>query len=159
MAIDIVGNNSTEIYAFTVDKSSPELEIKSPIGNTTVSKKLSIDFKVNDDNLPENEATTILLPTNETITDQTYYEFDTSNLDDGEYNIQISAKDKSENIVTETISFTVDHSVIEKVPTGIAQTFDFNYYLIIGIVIAIVASLTALAIRKKKITQTMKQGL
>ena len=44
-------------------------------------------------------------------------------------------------------------------PSGFAQIFDFNYYLIIGIVIAIVASLTALAIRKKKISQTMKQGL
>jgi len=159
MAIDIVGNNSTEIYAFTVDKSAPELEIKSPTGDTKVSKKLSIDFKVNDDNLLEIDATTILLPTDEIITNQTYYEFDTSNLDDGEHNIQISAKDKSGNIATETISFTVDHSIIEKAPTGIAQTFDFNYYLIIGIVIAIVASLTALAIRKKKISQTMKQGL
>ena len=104
-------------------------------------------------------ATTILLPTDEIITDQTHYEFDTSNLDDGEYSIQISVKDKSENIATETISFTVDHTVIEKMPTWIDQTFDFNYYLIIGIVIVIVASLTALAIRKKKISQTMKQGL
>ena len=159
IAIDIVGNNSTEIYAFTVDKSAPELEIKSPTEDTKVSKKLSIDFKVNDDNLPENEATTILLPTDEIITDQTFYEFDTSNLDDGEYRIQILAKDKSENIANETISFIVDHSVTEKMPTWITQTFDFNYYLLIGIVIVIVASLMALAIRKKKISQTMKQGL
>jgi len=122
-------------------------------------KKLSIDFKVNDDNLPEIEATTILLPTDEIITDQTFYEFDTSNLDDGEYSIQILAKDKSENIANETISFIVDHSVTEKMPTWITQTFDFNYYLIIGIVIVIIASLMALAIRKKKISQTMKQGL
>ena len=159
MAVDVVGNNSTEIFTFIVDKSPPELEIISPTKDIIVSEKFSIDFIVNDANLPENEATTILLPTNKVITDQTYYEFDTSNLDDGEYEVQISAKDKAENIVTKTIQFTVDHSIIDKIPTRDEQIFDSSYYLVIGIAIVIGAGLI-IAVRQKKISKrTLKQGL
>ncbi|MEE8181306.1 MAG: Ig-like domain-containing protein, partial [Nitrosopumilaceae archaeon] len=159
MAVDVVGNNSTKVFTFIVDKSPPELEIISPTKDIIVSEKISIDFIVNDANLPENEATTILLPTNKVITDQTYYEFDTSNLDDGEYEVQISAKDKAENIVTKTIQFTVDHSIIDKIPTRDEQIFDSSYYLVIGIVIVIGAGLI-IAVRKKKISKrTLKQGL
>ncbi len=117
IAVDVVGNNSTGIFAFSVDKSAPEIEIKSPAEDIKVSNKLSIDLNVNDANLVENEAVTILLPTDQVIIDQTYYEFDTSNLDDGEYQVQISAKDKANNTASKTINFTVDHSIPDKTPT------------------------------------------
>ena len=103
-------------------------------------------------NLPENEAVSILLPTGETIIDQTLFEFDTSSLDDGDYEIQITSSDKAENIATKTIQFTVDHSVVDK-PMDIETTIDSSYYLIIIIGIAIGASIISLAIRKKKISK------
>ena len=123
IAVDVVGNNSTEIFAFSVDKSAPEIEIKSPAEDIKVSNKLSIDLNVNDANLVENEAVTILLPTDEVIIDQTFYEFDTSNLDDGEYQVQISAKDKANNTASKIINFTVDHSITDKTPTETEQNF------------------------------------
>jgi len=151
IAVDVVGNNSTGIFAFSVDKSAPEIEIKSPAEDIKVSNKLSIDLNVNDANLVENEAVTILLPTDQVIIDQTFYEFDTSNLDDGEYQVQISAKDKANNTISKTINFTVDHSITDKTPTETVQTFDSIYYIVIGI--AIVAGLAALVFRKKKISK------
>ena len=123
IAVDVVGNNSTRIFAFSVDKSAPEIEIKSPAENIKVSNKLLIDLNVTDANLVENEAVSILLPTDLVIIDQTYYEFDTSNLDDGEYQVQISAKDKANNTASKIINFTVDHSIIEKPPTETEQNF------------------------------------
>ena len=120
-----------------------------------VSETLLINFTVNDVNLPENEAVSILLPTGETIIDKTLFEFDTSSLDDGDYEIQISSSDKADNIATKTIQFTVDHSITDKKPIDVETTIDSSYYLIIGIGIgiAIGASFIPLAIRKKKISK------
>ena len=155
MAIDLSGNNSTEIFEFNLDTLEPQLEINSPTEGMKVSETLLINFTVNDVNLPENEAVSILLPTGETIIDKTLFEFDTSSLDDGDYEIQISSSDKADNIATKTIQFTVDHSIIDKKPTDVETTIDSSYYLIIGIGIgiAIGASFIPLAIRKKKISK------
>ena len=154
MALDVSGNNSTKVFTFSVDKSVPILDIKSPTEGMKVSDTLLIDFTVNDINLPESEAVSVLLPTGEKILDKTLFEFDTSNLDDGNYEIEISSSDKAQNIVTKTIQFTVDHSITEQKPTAVETTIDVNYYLIIGIGIgvAIGASLIPLALRKKKIS-------
>ena len=155
MAIDLSGNNSTEIFEFNLDTLEPQLEINSPTEGMKVSETLLINFTVNDVNLPENEAVSILLPTGETIIDKTLFEFDTSSLDDGDYEIQISSSDKADNIATKTIQFTVDHSITDKKPIDVETTIDSSYYLIIGIVIgiAIGASFMSLAIRKKKISK------
>ena len=155
MAIDTSGNNSTEIFSFNLDTTAPQIQINSPVNGTKVSDSLSIDFTVNDMNLPENEAISIVLPTGETIADQTKFEFDTTTLDDGDYEITIAASDSAENTETKTIQFTVDHSLTEKELTGVETTIDSSYYLIIGIGIgiAIGASFIPLAIRKKKISQ------
>jgi hypothetical protein len=118
-----------------------------------VSEILSIDFEVNDANLPENEAVYVLLPTGEKIIDKTSFEFDTSSLNDGNYEIQISASDKVQNIQTRTIQFIVDHSITEQKPTQAETPIDTSYLIIgIGIGIAIGASFIPLAIRKKKIS-------
>lgn len=152
-AIDFSGNNSTKTFLFNFDTSPPQIIINSPIENMKVSDVLPINFTVNDINLPENEFVSVLLPTGEIINDQTKFEFDTSTLGDGNYEIKITSSDDVKNIATKTIQFTVDHSIIEKEPTNI--TMDSSFYLVIGIGIgiAIGASLIPLAIRKKKISQ------
>ncbi|MFB5631657.1 MAG: S8 family serine peptidase, partial [Nitrosopumilaceae archaeon] len=151
-ATDLVGFNVTKSFTINVDNTSPTLIINSPLDDSTVSETLFIDFDAKDENFPDSGALKIILPNGE-IRDQTQLKFDTSQLDEGDYKIQIHAEDKAGNLAVKKISFTVDHSKV--IPPIIQEkdvsTFDQNSLLIIGIVIGLAIGIFSVLIATKKI--------
>ena len=93
-----------------MDSELPILELQSK-NNTVVSKRLAIEVSISDQNLPKSNYLSFLLPTGERIVDQKSYSFDVSDLDEGEYFIEVSAQDMAKNSVLSKIIFEVDHSV------------------------------------------------
>ena len=130
-ANDRVGLEATKSFNFVVDTEPPSLEIKSPKNNTSVSNVLFIDLSLDDDNLPEEEMISFLLPTGERIIDKAVYSFDTSQIDDGQYEIILSGIDKAGNSVTHKIMFTIDHTIIDKPKISESEGFDPIVILII----------------------------
>ena len=153
----MVGQNTTKTFIFEVDNSSPEIIVKSPKRGMTVSEKLPINFEVYDDNLAKG-GINIILPDGELITDETSLQFDTSNLENGQYEIQIFANDKAENEIIKSISFYVDHDIIDSEMPIMEEkeTTDQNYLLIIGIIIGASIGVISvlLATNKIKISAT-----
>ena len=94
---------------------------------------------MSDDNLPQKDKISLLLPTGERIIDKTTYSFDTTDMEDGEYKITIFGIDKAGNSVINDIMFTVDHTIVDK--PKITEQIEFNPVLmlaIVGIIIAII---------------------
>nr|MCS5651203.1 S8 family serine peptidase [Candidatus Neomarinimicrobiota bacterium] len=98
-ARDIVENEVDKTFSFIVDSTPPEIIVKSPKNDTTVSHSLQIDFKVKDANLADSEVSnmTILGPSKITIfplngtllMDVNSYTFDTTSINDGVYELDI----------------------------------------------------------------------
>jgi len=171
-ATDILGQNSTKIVTFTIDNTAPSLEIKYPKNLTTTSGVLNISFDISDANLPDTKVNAVLLPTGEIITDETTIEFDASTLEDGQYEILISAKDLAKNSVTKVILFILDHSaktdpiiiepdpiIIEPDPIIIEpeQIEDENSFLIVIIGIGIAIGIGSFILISKKIPISQEQ--
>jgi len=151
-ANDRVGHETTKSFTFIVDNEPPLLEIKSPKNNTSVSNKLFIDLKLSDDNLPDKEKISFLLPTGERIVDKTTFSFDTTDVEDGTYKITIFGIDKAENSISHDIVFVVDHSIVDKPKQSQEMEFDPILILIIsGISIAIIVAIV-FSQKKRKIT-------
>ena len=150
-ATDIVGFNVTKSFTLNVDNTNPTLIINSPLDGATVSETLFIDFEANDANFADVDALKIILPNGE-IRDQTQLKFDTSQLDEGDYKIQILAEDKAGNLAIKKISFNVDHDFTTS--TALQEdesTFDQNYLLIIGVGIGLAIGIFSVLIATKKI--------
>ena len=150
-ATDIVGFNVTKSFIINVDNTNPTLLVNSPLDGVTVSDTLLIDFEAKDANFAESGALTIILPNGE-IRDQTQLKFDTSQLEEGDYKIQILAEDKAGNLSVKKISFNVDHSIV---PNPIIQEqepiSDQNHLLIIGVAIGLAIGIISVLIATKKI--------
>ena len=150
-ATDIVGFNVTKSFTLNVDNTDPTLIINSPLDGITVSETLYIDFEVLDANFPDSGGLTIILPNGE-IRDQTQLKFDTSQLDEGDYEIQILAEDKAGNNVVKKISFNVDHSTTSQpILQENDSTFNQNYLLILGVIIGLAIGIFSVLIATKKI--------
>ena len=162
-AIDVNGFNSTKSFSFNVDKSHPTISIKSPREGTIVSDILPISFEILDTNLQETVGIKIILPDGEILTDITSVQYDTSQLDNGVYEIQILAQDKAGNEDMKTQSFEVDHSVKSTITTIEEDTpSEENYLLVIGIAIGLVIGVVSVLFATKKNQNPdnyLKQGL
>ena len=109
-------------------------------------------MKLVDDNLPDKEKISFLLPTGERIVDKTTYSFDTTDVEDGEYKITIFGMDKAKNSISHDIMFIVDHSIVDKPKQSQEMEFDPILILIIsGISIAIIVAIV-FSQKKRKIT-------
>ena len=121
-AVDKFGLTNSEIFDFILDSKSPTLELQSK-NNTIVSKRLDIQVSISDQNLPQSNYLSFLLPDGERIVDEKSYSFDVSDLEEGEYSIEIFIQDMAKNSVLSKIMFEIDHSVIDP-PKG----FTFNNF-------------------------------
>jgi len=153
-ARDIVGNEVTKTFSFNIDNLPPKLIINSPNNDTTVSDILYIDFQVIETNLPKSGGITITLPNGELITDETSVQFDTSQLDDGQYELVIAAQDQSEKKVTKTISFNVIHEIDSEKTLG--RGLNTYYFVIIGVAIGIMIGIGFTLLVKKKMRISKK---
>ena len=153
-ANDRVGLETTKSFDFIVDIEAPELEIKSPKNNTSISNSLFIDLRLSDDNLPEKDKVTFLLPTGERIVDKTTYSFNTTDVDDGQYQISILVIDKAGNSLTRDIMFTIDHTIVDIPKTPVQIEFDSTLILFIIVIgVAIIVGIV-FSQRKRKIVAT-----
>jgi hypothetical protein len=154
-AVDKFGLTNSKIFDFILDSKYPTLELQSK-NNTIVSKRLDIQVSVSDQNLPQSNYLSFLLPNGERIVDEKSYSFDVSDLDEGKYSIEISIQDMAKNNVLSKIMFEIDHSVVDPPKSSIStissQTTesDGNYLLIIIISIIVVAIVSVLVILKQK---------
>ncbi|MDC0203667.1 S8 family serine peptidase [Candidatus Nitrosopelagicus sp.] len=154
-AIDKFGLTNSETFDFILDSKSPTLELESK-NNTIVSKRLDIQVSVSDQNLPTSDYLSFLLPNGERIVDQKSYSFDVSDLEEGEYSIELSIQDMAKNNALSKIMFEIDHSVIDPPKSSISAVSpkiienDQNYLLIIIISIISIAIVSVLVILKQK---------
>ena len=118
-------------------------------------------MKLFDANLPQSNYLTYLLPNGDRIIDKESYSFDTSDLDEGKYSIDIILKDEAENDLISKIFFEIDKSIIDsqKSPTPVSslQTsnneFDYLLIIILGIIVAAIVSVFVIFKQKSKIPQ------
>ena len=154
-AADKFGLTNSKIFDFIVDSKSPTLELQSK-NNTIVSKRLDIQVSVSDQNLPQSNYLSFLLPNGERIVDEKSYLFDVSDLEEGEYSIEISIQDMAKNNVLSKIMFEIDHSVIDPPKSSLSTISpqipesDETYLLIIIISIIAIAIVSVLVILKQK---------
>ena len=152
-AIDKFGLEDTQTFEFVVDKTLPTLELISK-NNTAVSNRLDIQVSLTDENLPKSDYLSFLLPNGERIVDETTYYFDTSNLEDGEYYIEINTKDLAQNNLYTKLYFQIDHSIIDPPKTHVKTTIhtesDIDYVPIILGIVAIIAIVSGIVIFKQK---------
>ena len=154
-AIDKFGLTNSKTFDFIVDSQSPTLELQSK-NNTVVSKRLDIQVSISDQNIPESNYLSFLLPNGERIVDQKSYSFDVSDFDEGEYLIEISTQDMAKNNVLSKLIFEVDHSVVDPPKTPFSTISpeitesDENYPLIIIVSLIAIAIVSVLVILKQK---------
>ena len=154
-AVDKFGLTNSEIFNFIIDSKPPTLGLESK-NNTIVSKRLDIQVSVSDQNLPTSDYLSFLLPNGERIVDQKSYSFDVSDLEEGEYSIEISVQDMAKNNLLSKIMFETDHSVVDppksQISTVSPQITETNGYYLLIIIISIItiAIVSVLVILKQK---------
>ena len=147
---DTVGHRAERDVEFKVDNTPPEIFIKSPTNGSLVSNIISIDIDVSEQNLPNEGGTSILLP-NGTVTDKKFVQFDTRTLENGKYDIQISAKDLAGNEISKKIIVNIDNRPFFENPK---EKLDQNSVLLLGIIIGIgIASIAIIISTKTKISK------
>jgi len=142
---DTVGHRAEKEAEFKVDNKPPELLIKSPTNGSVVSNIISIDVDVYDQNLPDWEGIRIMLP-NGTISDSKFVQLDTRTIENGKYEIQISAKDLAGNEISKKITVNIDNRPFFENPK---VALDQNFILLQGIIIGIVIATVAIIISMK----------
>ena len=159
-AIDKFGLQSSQTFNFVVDTKSPTIELLSQ-NNSAVSNRLDIQLSVDDQNLPKSDYLSILLPNGERIVDQKSYSFDTSDLEEGEFSIDIFVQDEAKNNISTKIMFEIDHSIIDSTKPLISATpsqiiesdTDYLLIIVIGIIAIVIVSVLVILKQKSKIPQ------
>ena len=159
-ASDIVGNDIEKTFSFTVDNIPPEIIVNLPKNGTLVSDSLQIDFKVNDENMADSGAISVLFPDDQSFEDMTFFSYNTTKIDDGIYDLKIIAKDLAENEMTEEISFNVDHTFVQPPPVISKEKKEMpqTSLLIIISTIVIAAIVISIAVKKTRKTSTVIQS-
>jgi len=159
-ASDIVGNDIEKTFSVTVDNIPPEIIVNLPKNGTLVSDSLQIDFTVNDENMADSGAISVLFPDGQSFEDMTFFSYNTTKIDDGIYDLKIIAKDLAENEVTEEISFNVDHTFVQPPPVISKEKKEMpqTSLLIIISTIVIAAIVISIAVKKTRKTSTVIQS-
>ena len=91
-----------------------------------------------------------MLPGDKFLNDITSHSLDTTNFDDGTYDITIVARDLLDNKHTQTISFVVDHSFVQVTPSESESSAPQNMVLIIISIIVAAGVLFSIIMRNKR---------
>jgi parallel beta-helix repeat protein len=92
--VDIFGNSNTSKYYFTIDSSPPYIQLESPMNYSLLTGESTLDFDVSDENLI---FVNYSINHGSFMTFEDPYELDTTDWEDGDYIITISAVDAAEN--------------------------------------------------------------
>jgi hypothetical protein len=151
-AADELGNLSTGLYSFVIDRTPPEILVRSPQDNAKAKDILAIDFEVIDEN-PDNEKTAILL-SDGLIQNNTKTTVDISDYAQGKHRMVISAEDRAGNKSSKILTFEIGASQPALVPSPATQDVKSDYNLVLlgmaGAVAIGVAIFIAFSARPKK---------
>ncbi|MDE1725209.1 MAG: S8 family serine peptidase [Thaumarchaeota archaeon] len=106
---DTVGHQISKEFKFVIDNTPPQIIIKSPQNNSLVSGMVHIDLDVNELNLDQKNWLVVHTP-NHVFTDVKNINFNTTSIANGNYTINIMAKDRAGNTGIENLMLTVDNS-------------------------------------------------
>jgi hypothetical protein len=134
----IVDDNSSSYYSYSIiDTTDPDLEITNPTDGEEVSDVVAITLTVTD---PGSGIVRVRIFINDTeVTELTSapftFDWNTTLVLDGPYDIRVTAYDNAGNEVTETISVTVNNAPIftPQIPTEIIVG---GIIIVVGVVIA-----------------------
>ncbi|UCE37524.1 MAG: right-handed parallel beta-helix repeat-containing protein [Thermoplasmata archaeon] len=132
-ASDHAGNYNFLWFNFVIDSTSPKITLNSPDNNSFIAIEAEIDFTISDANLKKVSYTKNSGPA---YTFSEPYIIDTSDWQDGEYNIKIYADDLAGNFNEKWFIFTKDTtlpSIVLNNPDNESllfevQTIDFDVY-------------------------------
>jgi hypothetical protein len=151
-AADELGNISTGLYSFVIDRTAPEILVRSPQDNAKAKDILAIDFEVIDEN-PDNEKTAILL-SGGLIQNNTKTTVDVSDYAPGMHRMVISAEDRAGNKSHKILTFEIGASQPALIPSPAIQEGKSDYNLVLlgmaGAVAIGVATFIAFSPRPKK---------
>ena len=91
-----------------------------------------------------------MLPGDKFLNDITSHSLDTTNFADGTYDITIVARDLLDNKQSQSISFDVDHSLVQAVPSESESSGSQNMMLIIISIIVAAGVLIPVIMRNKR---------
>jgi len=106
---DTVGHNISKEFKFIVDNTAPQIVVKSPTNNSQVSGMVDIDLDVNELNLAQKDWLTVQTP-KQIFHDVKNIQFDTTSIANGNYTIQVTAKDRAGNTGIADLVLNVDNS-------------------------------------------------
>lgn len=140
-AIDKDGLVTESLYNFTLDNTPPLIQV---INAKQAQNEFLIEIQIHDENMRDENFVQIVLPNGEIIDDKTIHKIDTTNFEEGNYNVKIISTDLAENESSETVSFLVTK---QKPTSSSDQTY---LYLIAGIAIGIAIGVAFIQIIRRK---------
>ena len=121
---------------------------------------MDIEVNVVDLNLPKSDYLSFHLPNGNRIIDEKSYSFDASDLEEGDYSIEIFVQDNAKNYSSSQIMFEIDHSVTDlpksssfALESQLTENDPNNLLIIFGIIAVVIVSVLVILKQKSKITQ------
>lgn len=149
--VDTVGHDVSKEFKFVVDNTPPQIVVKSPKNNSAVSGTVDIDLDVNELNPAQKDWLVVKTPT-QVFHDLKNISFDTTTVPNGNYTIEITSKDRAENVGVANITLDVDNS--GSTMSSNKTTSDQNSMTIeILAGIGIAFALTIIALKKLRISK------
>jgi hypothetical protein len=147
---DTVGHNISKEFKFVIDNTLPQIVVKSPENNSKVSGMVNIDLDVNELNLAQKDWLIVKTPT-QVFHDVKNIQFNTTSVANGNYTIQVTAKDRAGNVEMANIVLNVDNSgpSIFSNQTKADQNFITLVEILVGIGIAL--TITVITLKKLRI--------
>lgn len=105
VASDTVGHRVFKDLAFVVDNTKPDLKVKSPEDGSVVSGKFDVGLEVSDSTL---KGFSVALPNGTRIDNNKNFTVDTTDLADGDYQLQVHAEDGAANVADKTVALKID---------------------------------------------------
>ncbi|MDE1770569.1 MAG: S8 family serine peptidase [Thaumarchaeota archaeon] len=149
---DTVGHSVTKEFKFVMDNTPPQIVVKSPKNNSIVSGMVDIDLDVNELNLAQKDWLIVKTP-KQIFHDNKTIQLDTTTLANGNYTIEMTAKDRAGNTDMANVALIVDNSspsVISNQNKG-DQNFITSIEILVGIAIA--SSITVITLKKLRISK------
>ncbi|MDE1845105.1 MAG: S8 family serine peptidase [Thaumarchaeota archaeon] len=147
---DTVGHDISKEFKFVIDNTAPQIVIKSPKNNSQVSGMVDINLDVNELNPAQKDWLTIQTP-KQVFHDLKNIQFDTTSISNGNYTIQVTAKDRAGNMGIADIILNVDNS--PNVMSGQTRSDQnlLTFEILVGIGIA--STITVFTLKRLKISK------
>ncbi|SMH72339.1 putative Subtilase family protein [Candidatus Nitrosotalea okcheonensis] len=149
---DTVGHYVSKEFKFIMDNTAPQIIVQSPQNNSKVSGVVNIDLDVNELNLAQKDWLTVQTP-KQTFHDVKNIQFDTTDLANGNYTINATAKDRAGNVGTANIVLAVDNSGPNIASSQVKGDQDSATLVEILVGIGIASAITVFTLKRLRISK------